>query len=238
MQNIPTQIHSTVPTRMDIYAGIHKALRAFMCDTLTKVSRMDTDDEEDVREALEQVAALADFCLGHLQHENEFVHSAMEARRPGSANATAEDHVHHQHACAQLHRLAKDVQRATDDERTQAAKRLQAYLAEFVGENFLHMNVEESENNAVLQGAYTDDELRALHGAIVASLPPEEMAIGMRWMIPSFTHAERVEMLRGMRNQAPPPVFDRAVAIARAHLSSRDWDKLARALQLPQPLAA
>ncbi len=71
--------------RVDIYRGIHKAVRAFMCDTLTMVGQLDIDDDADVTATVAQVRGLAAFCADHLAHENQFIHPAMEARRPGSS---------------------------------------------------------------------------------------------------------------------------------------------------------
>ena len=64
------------------------------------------------------------------------------------------------------------------------------------------------------------------------------MATVARWMMAGLNHAERVELLQGMRHGAPPAVFEGVLGIARANLSSRDWTKLAVALELPTPRAA
>lgn len=82
------QAESAAP-RMNMYAAIHKALRAFMADTLTGLGRVDTDDDLDLSQSCDRVLALMDFCRSHLQHENEFVHTAMERRAPGSAGSSA-----------------------------------------------------------------------------------------------------------------------------------------------------
>ena len=71
--------------RMDLYRGIHKAVRAFMCDTLTMVGQRDIDSDENVAALVAQVRGLAAFCADHLAHENQLVPPAMEARRPGSS---------------------------------------------------------------------------------------------------------------------------------------------------------
>jgi len=83
------------PPGDELYRPIHKALRAFLSDTLSVVGRMDTSDEHDVEAALLQVRSLLAVLAIHLEDENRFVHAAMEARRPGSAAQTAHDHVEH-----------------------------------------------------------------------------------------------------------------------------------------------
>ena len=70
---------------VDMYTLVHKGIRAFMGSTLTAVGRMDANDREETAATLAEVRALAMFLRAHLHHENQFVHPALEARRPGSA---------------------------------------------------------------------------------------------------------------------------------------------------------
>jgi hypothetical protein len=229
---------ATVTPRFDFYRPIHKALRAFMSDTLVAVGRMDTGDEHEVAITLEQTRGLLAVLAGHLEHENQFVHPAMEGRRPGSAAQTAHDHVEHECALAELGALVEGVSRATGAERESLALSLYRRLAVFVAENLEHMHVEERDNMALLWSVYTDDELMAIERSIVGSVPPAEMAIVARWMMGGLNHVERVGLLQGMRQGAPAEVFEGVLAIARANLSARDWAKLSSALALPAARAA
>ena len=95
------------------------------------------------------------------------------------------------------------------------------------------MHVEETAHNAVLWARYTDAELVAIHDALVASIPPEEMMFTLRWLVPFMNPAERAAMLRDMRVHAPAPAFAAALEVVRPHLAGREWDKLAAALALP-----
>jgi hypothetical protein len=100
------------------------------------------------------------------------------------------------------------------------------------------MHVEETAHNAVLWAHYTDAELAAIHEALVASIPPEEMMLVARWMLPSVGAAERLGMLLDMRSKAPPPAFAAVLETIRPHLSAGDWSKLARGLALDAEVAA
>jgi iron-sulfur cluster repair protein YtfE (RIC family) len=216
--------------RHDMYKLVHKGLRAFMGQVLTAAGCMDSDDADEVARVLAQVRGLLDVCRSHLIKENTFVHAAMEARRPGSANRTAEDHVGHEQAFAQLESYACAVELSSGAVRAAAAMRLYRQLALFVAENFEHMHVEETENNAVLWATHTDEELVAIEQAVVASIPPELSAVFLRWMLPYMTPAERAAMLIGMRRAAPAAVFETALATVKPFLSDRDWNKLTAAL--------
>jgi hypothetical protein len=238
MENIAAISSAAPAARFNIYAFIHKAVRAFMSDTLARIGRMDAGDEKDTAANLQQLRDLMSFCVSHLEHENNFVHTAMEARQPGSTSRVAGEHVHHEESIKALRAEADALEHATGSARTTAAFRLYRKLAVFVGENLEHMEYEETTNNAVLWQHYSDAELRALEGAIVASLSPEESALSKRWMISGLNHQERVELLTGMRDHAPAFVFESALGMARTHLSDQDWIKLSKALALPQARAA
>jgi hypothetical protein len=58
----------------------------------------------------------------------------------------------------------------------------------------------------------------------------------MRWMVPAMTPAERLQVLQGMQAHAPAPAFAAVLDVVQPHLSSGEWAKLARGLQLaPAP---
>lgn len=225
--------------RINMYTGIHKALRNFMSDTQGRLSRTDAADNEDLHGALAQVRELLGLMRKHLQHEHDFVHPAMHARRPGSAQVAEGDHDHHDWAIDKLLALCDHCATAVGGARHQHLEHLHLQLSVFIGENLVHMNLEETEHNAVLWDCYSDEELDEIHDRILAAVPPDEMQLVMRWMIPALNPAERAGMLMGMRAGMPPPVFEGVLALTRSLVSPRDMQKLEAALQdAPQAMAA
>ncbi len=221
------------PRRLDLYGPVHKGLRSLMFDTVTRLGRCDADDAIELGHALSALRTMLMVCEGHLRHEDEFVHAAMEARRPGSSASTDDDHREHGRAIAALRDLLDATAAAPDEVRAQALYRLYLRTARFVAENLEHMELEETHNTWMLRDAYDDAELAALHDRIIASIPPEEHAIVQRRILGAIPHGERVAMLTGMREHAPRPAFDAAVSLCRDVLAPNDWARLARALGLP-----
>lgn len=218
--------------RVDLYVGIHKALRALMTDVLSAVGRMDTNDESEFDWVSSRVLQLAEVCASHLTHENEFVHVAMEARQPGASARIAAEHADHGDAIAALETAVRAMRACQGEARARAGLALYRRLALFVAHNFEHMHLEETAHNAVLWAHYSDEELLALHGRILASLPPEESLFTLRWMIPAMTPAERLQVLGDMQAQAPAPAFAAALDVVQPHLDLRGWAKLSRGLGL------
>lgn len=224
--------------RLDIYRWIHKALRLCMSTTLNRVGAMDHEDSTDVAETLAQVRELLAMCESHLDKENTYVHPAMEARHPSASARITGEHAHHEAEIMDLHRLVVEVELAPAEERAEASHSLYRMLSTFVGDNFLHMHIEETAHNAVLWSAYSDAELMAIEQTIVNSLTPAQKMGSMRWMLPALNAGERALLLAGVRDHAPPPVLDAFLEIARDCLSQRDYDKLEQALGFNEPLAA
>ncbi len=223
--------------RVDIYAAIHKALRAMMADTLLAAGNADVADLGSLHALCERVRALSVACGSHLRHENEYVHPAMEMRSPGSSAHAAAEHKQQRAAIVDLHETAIRLSTEAADGKPQIVQDLYRKLSIFMAENLEHMLAEEVEHNPVLWACYSDAELTALHGRIVASISPAETLATMRWMIPALAPHERAQLLIAMRAQAPAPAFAAVLDAVRPHLDAKDWAKLESALG-PEAMAA
>jgi hypothetical protein len=212
--------------RFDIYAFIHKGIRAFMGATLDAVGRLDPLDPQEVATTLRELRRLTSFLRAHLHHENQFIHPALEARRPGSACRTAGEHVAHERALEALEGEALALERATDESRARAARRLYHGLALLVADNLEHMAVEETDNNAALWADYSDAELAQVQQALLATVPPEEMSLSLRWMLPAMAPAERAALFGAL----PQASHAKVLETLRPHLGARDWAKLTAAI--------
>ncbi|MBK1715740.1 hemerythrin domain-containing protein [Rubrivivax gelatinosus] len=217
-------------TRFDIYVFIHKALREFMHHTVAAVGAMDVADAGERAEVCDQVELLLATLRGHVQHENDFIHTAIEARRPGGAADTTEDHVGHLEAIANLEDEAHALRSAAPGQRAALALRLYRHLAVFVGENLLHMQVEETHNNAALWALYRDDELLELHERLMATIPPQEMALVLRWMAMALSVPELAILFAELRAKAPPQAVEALLGVVREPVPAPRWARLAMAI--------
>jgi hypothetical protein len=220
--------------RVDLYAPIHKALRLFMTDTLVRIGRMDLADSTETTLTLAQLRDLLELCESHVDHENHFVHTAMEARQPGGARRTGDDHVGHLASIDELRDEVTCFEAAPADQKASLALRLYRHLALFVAENFQHMHVEETQNNAVLWAHYSDAELMDLHHRLVASITPQENLLVARWMIPALDPAAAAMVLNGAKASMPPEAFLGVVEHIRPHVRHAVWAKLAPAIGVAQ----
>jgi hypothetical protein len=218
------------PPRYNLYSAVHKALRGFMMETVTRAGRADVNDDCEFAQMLEQVRGLLQACRDHLHHENEFVHPALERAARHSSKHTSDDHAEHVRAIGALELQVNRLAAVPAIERFFLTQQLYLQLTIFVAENFVHMNVEETDNHQVLIAAYTDAELLQIKDAIVASISPQENMLMMKWMLQYMNCAELSAMLSGIKQHAPPLMFQAVIDLAREALSQRDFFKLERAL--------
>lgn len=223
---------TTDTPRLDLYASIHKALRAAMADALLTLGRCDTQDPVEVSAMAHTLRELLHFCEQHVAHEDRFMHPALHARAPGVSDHAADDHHGHLEHIAMLRAELDALLERAPAHRESAALALYRRLSLFVAENFEHMLIEETRHNAALWAHYSDAELAALHDALLASIPPQEMMTTLRWLVPHMAHGERCALLADMRAHAPAPAFEAALGVVRPHLSERDWGKLVQSLGL------
>jgi hypothetical protein len=222
--------------RLDLYRPIHKAIRLCLLNTVTRVGNMDETLDADVREAAEAVRTLLAMLAAHIVNE-DVVHRAVERRMPGASAALAQAHEEHASELRKLEDAVSRLESAAPHERQSLAHALYLELSRFAGENLVHMNIEETQMNPLLWSLFSEAELYEIYNQILAAEPPEQLAAGVRWLVPALTHAERVAVIQGARAGIPPAVFEQLVAGTRALLSERDYERLRAALGMEQAAA-
>jgi len=222
----------TSPTpRHDLYRHIHKGLRAAMFDAVQRVGSTDPADAAALGATLDQVERLLAFMNAHVRHENEHVHAAIEARTPGGARRTADDHHEHVECLAALRAQVAGMRGLAGGAAADAMHRLYLDLAEFVAENLQHMRIEETQNNAQLWVLYGDAELAAIHDRLLASVEPATMAEAVSWMARGLTLPELVGLVSEARSNVPAPAFEAMLELIGLQVDAARWTALNRALE-------
>lgn len=224
------------PARVDLYRLPHRGLRAAMAHALVNTGTAATD-QQSLGLVADEVEALALLCKKHLEHENAFVHPAMEQRAPGSSRNTADDHIGHERSIERLNGLVRQLRaQPLASIARELLDQLYRTLALFVADNLEHMDLEERHNMRVLQAVYTDAELSSLEHELVASIAPDVMLMFMRWMLPAMSAEERSEFLVRMALGAPPGVVLAVIDRAAPHLPRGEPEQLLRQLAAPSAL--
>jgi len=207
-------------TTIDLYRDIHKAIRAELFDVTSTAARIDPSDPIARAALADHVRDVAALLVSHADHEDTHIQPALERELPELAARIAVEHPALEGELDGLVELADAGELAE----------LHLALASFTGRYLLHQDVEEREVMPALAAALSFDEVLAIHQAIIASIPPDEMGRSLAIMLPAMNVDDRTELLGGMRAGAPAEVFDGVWGLARSVLEPSDVSALARRL--------
>jgi hypothetical protein len=216
----------------DFYRFIHKGIRYSLFQTTIAAGAVDPADECARVGVVEQVRAIAHLLDQHAEHENDFVVPALEVHAPELAEVIHVVHPELDRRVEDLRGLAAEVQSTGGTRARAAVHSLYLELASFTSAYLEHQHFEERECMYALADAMPVEELIAIDEAIVASIPPDEMANGLSVMLPAMNVDDRVELLVGIREGAPLKVFAGVCALAESVLTPEAWKATATRLTL------
>jgi hypothetical protein len=212
--------------RYDLYAAIHKALRAWSADLLIKIGRNDWQNDGETRRLLSDLNEFFPFCVAHLAHEDTFIHPILARVQPESQALAEEEHARHIDSLNALTDRVAQLSEAPPPDREAIAHQLYLAFGEYMVIDFAHMLDEEKRHNAILWQHLTDAEIQEIEHNIVGSLSPQVAAQSLRWMLPNLTAQERSGKITGLRANAPPAVFDAVLQMLRANLTATELERL------------
>ena len=214
-----------------MYRDIHKGIRAELFGVTTSAGNVDPGDRDAVEAGSERLRTLVRLLISHAEHEEEFVQPVVKQYAPKLADVIIEDHVALEKQMACIEVLSDRIVDAIATERRRLTHRLYLALASFTAEYLQHQAFEELEIAPALAGFVSAEELVAIDRAIVASIPPEQMAIGLSLMLPAMNIEDRSELLArhearraaaGARGRAGAgPIGARAVRLRRTRGARR-----------------
>lgn len=213
--------------RYDMYSAIHKGIRYAHCQMLMRLSSFDIDDDAASDALVVSMRQHMVLCHGHLHHENEHIHTALEARSPGASEVAEEGHVEHEQSFAEIESLIETLAKAAKGDRAAAARALYRRFALFMAHDFEHMNEEETILQTALQHAFSDAELMEIEHRIVTSIPAEEVPLSMVPMLSAMHPGDRRSTLAGMKQGMPAEAFNGVMeGMVRPHVTDGEWAQL------------
>jgi hypothetical protein len=219
---------------VDLYGPIHKGLRWAFARVLSRIGSTTVTDDAAVIEVLAEVHDLVVAVESHLAHEEEFIHPAVEARRPGATAGLMDDHVEHANMIGALRVLLAAIRSGSSSTRPALWRALYLCFADLFAENISHMAEEEEVTQPLLEDLYSPSELEALHARLLASVGPDEMLAAMKIMLPGNDFDFRLGMLNEAKHALPPEVFAGIFARATVYLGDEEIEALAvRLLRVP-----
>ena len=214
--------------QVDIYVNVHKGIRNLITRFLFQTGSTDWTDASAVARLQPEWEQVTKIIRSHHAHEDQFIHPLLSRITPGGHRSYEAEH----HAQLDvLTDLEAHFTRLADDDVPQAKRAqtgLEFYrgLNLFYGDFLLHLHREEVEAERALHSLCIPEELMTTMGALLGSIPPEEMMAYLDFMVPAMNLPECAELLGGMKAGSPPEVFKAMADRARKARGESDWQKL------------
>ncbi len=220
--------------RFDLYRDIHKGLRRTLGNFAARAGATDWSDPAEVERLTAEWQTVAMLLHTHHDHEEQFVHPLLAQSSPGSQRPFEADHAAQQVMLADLEAHFQRLSQGETAPECRPALGLEFYRAFslFLADYLPHLHREETEAQRILETTNTPAELQAVEGAIIASIPPDQMMHEIDCMFPAMNLPERAALLGGVKAGAPPEVFAVLSERVRQAVGDEDWSRLAAALAL------
>jgi hypothetical protein len=189
-------------SRFDLFTPVHKGLRAAMFDTGALLGRTDFGAREEALQAARAVERVLSLLDEHAAHEDAVVLPAVEALHPELFVALREDHARLDGLQRELGALAARLSPSEGAERAALGRRLHDRFGLAVAEQLRHMQREEHDVQRLLCAHRTDEELRALHGRILARIPPPRTAEWLGVILPALSIPERAALVGALAGRS------------------------------------
>lgn len=216
---------------VDLYRDIHKGIRAELFALTSTAGSLDPTERDDRSALADHVHGVAAVLESHAHHEDSVIDPVLAEHFPGLAERARRDHDVLERRFARLVDLADAFVDVTTADDRRLGHLLHLELAGFTSAYLVHQELEEREIMPLLERRLGVEVTAGMHAAIVGSIPPDELARSLAFMLPAMNVLDRVEMLAGIRAAAPAPAFDAVVDLAASVLRPDELAAVTRRLE-------
>lgn len=213
----------------DLYREMHKAMRHALFGVTTLAGQTDARDAVGLQRLRDEWNQVAFVLAGHHEHEDRWCDPLVRQHAPWLRD---ELETAHERGHVMMDRLHGSAGRLIDSDFGLRQVLLRSFyldLSTFTADCLCHLADEEERVMPALNAAMTNTELAKVSDAIRVSVPPNQMCVYMRYMVPSMNFAERLDLLGGLYVGAPRDVFEMFRKAAEASLPEAEYAALARA---------
>lgn len=211
---------------VDVYRNIHKGIRSELFAVTTRAGDLDPADECSRAALVDRIGSVVWLLETHAEHEDHHLQPLAVEHAPRLAERIVSDHAILDARIAGIGKAAKEVATRAD------LHELYLDLASFTSAYLDHQDFEERELQPALLATVGPEVMFQTEQALVASIPPPDMAASLSVMLPAMNLDDRAELLGGMRLGAPAEVFAGVCALAASVLLPADMGALSARLGL------
>jgi hypothetical protein len=214
--------------QIDIYVSVHKGIRNILSQFSFLAGCTDWDDPEAVSRVHDQWIVVTKILRSHQQHEDHFIHPLLARISQGAHRDYESEHQTFLTTIDNLDVHFTRVLKGNGSETGRAEIGLGFYrqLNLFYADFLKHLHREEVEAERTLNALCLPEELMAMMGQLIGSIPQDEMLSYMDYMIPAMTLPECVEFLGNMKTAATDGAFKAFAERIRAIRGEADWARI------------
>ena len=129
-----------------------------------------------------------------------------------------------------MDRIDRFVDKLTIEASPVEGVQLSSMLNGFQAEYLVHMAMEESKMNSLIWKHFTDEELLAMHGAVMSKLAPEQIVLWFKYIVPALNPKEREIILSGFKANAPKEFVDQVLGVIREEMPASSFASMVASL--------
>lgn len=183
--------------RFDLFLAIHKGIRLALADLLSRMGSTDFTDAAAAQRIASDLALVLALCEDHRRTEDEVVFPNLRSRMSGDLVTIADDHQDQARIVRELTAASTTLVGESEENRPRAGRVLYLHFTKFVGELLAHMAEEEQVASPLFDRLFSQEEVMAIHGKVMAFLTIEEHFRGAKFILRAVNRPERVALMTG-----------------------------------------
>lgn len=217
--------------RFEVYTPVHKGLRYALGVLTAKASSLNFEDDVKLSAFIKEFKPITVILHSHAVHEDAHIQPLIDKFIPEYSDRLETEHHDTEELLDDLEKRIQTIKQSSVQERRELGSEWNYALNRFVATYLNHLQTEEIYVQQALWDNMTEEELMDLSVAIRSEIPPEQLMIYFRFMIPAQNIFENAAMLGGMKKYAPPEAYKAASQLAEQVLSSESWAELKSQLE-------
>jgi hypothetical protein len=214
----------------DLFREVHKGLRYALLGVIERAGAADHSDPEERDDFVGHFDTAVVLLREHHHHEDDFVQPLLVSLDEPLARLVDSGHDEINDLLAKIEERTAELARSSGDGAVRQGLGIYRLLTHFTAVYFEHLLLEEGDVMARLRERVSLRELFELEMAIRTGISTDSMCDFITVMAPAMNLDERTNMLFGMREGAPPEIYERFRAATEAALDVSEYAAVAARL--------
>lgn len=219
---------------VDVYVNVHKGLRNLITKFSDRTGSTDWNELSEVKTLQADWQKLLMLIHSHHNHEERFIHPLLARISPGGHRSYEREHHALMSVLTDLDTHFNSLMHEDGPKAKRAESGLEFYrgLNLFYADFLQHMSREEVEAERSLHALCPPEDIMAMVGELLGSIPSGEMMLWIDLMFPAMNLSECAQLLGAMREGAPSEAFKALADRVHSARGESDWQKLKTLLSL------